>query len=70
METTTIALSKELKNKISEFGVKGETFSMILERLLKSAHERLLSDVLFNEEGFIPIEEAMAEAKRKWPKSK
>lgn len=70
MEMTTIAISKELKNKIGEFGNKGETFSAILERLVKSAQKRLLQDLLFNEEGFIPIEEAMAEAEKKWPKSK
>ena len=70
MENTTIALSKELKEKISEFGNKGETFSDILLRLYNSAVQRQLHDFLFNEKGFIPIEQAIAEAEKKWPKSK
>ena len=68
MENTTIAVSKELKEKISEFGNKGETFSDILLRLLKSAEQRLLQDVLMSREGCITIEEAIAEANKRWPK--
>jgi len=67
MDMTTIALSKKLKNKISEFGNKGETFSDILERLYKSALQRQLHDLFFNEEEFVPIEEAIAEAEKRWP---
>ena len=68
MEMTTIALSKELKNKISEFGNKGETFSDILKKLVESAEQRLFYDVLMSEEGCISIEEAIKEANKKWPK--
>ena len=68
MENTTIAITKDLKNRIVEFGNKGETYSQILERLLKSAIERQLHDILMNEEGTISIEEALAKAKKKWQK--
>ncbi len=68
MEKTTIAVSKEVKEKISEFGMKNETFSDILERLLKSAEQRLLQDVLMSREGCVTIEEAIAEAEKKWPR--
>jgi predicted CopG family antitoxin len=68
MENTTIALSKDLKERISEFGNKGENFSDILERLLKSAEQRLLHDILMSKEGCISIEEAIKEAEEKWPK--
>jgi predicted CopG family antitoxin len=70
MENTTIAIRRDLKERIGEFAMKKETYSDVIERLLKSAEQRLLNDVLFNEEGFIPIEQAIAEAKKKWPKSK
>ena len=70
MEHTTIAITKDLKEKIKEFGNKGETFDDILLKLYKSAVERQLNDILFNEAGFIPIEVGMDEAKKKWPKSK
>ena len=70
MEKTTIAISRDLKEKIKEFGGKGETFDDILSRMYKSAADRQLNDILFNEKGFISIEQARAEANKKWPKSK
>ena len=66
METTTIAIKKETKEKIMEFGSKGETFNGIIERLLKNARERQLHDLLMNEEDTTSIEEAPANAKKRW----
>lgn len=68
METTTIAVTKEVKEKISEFGNKGETYSDILARLVESARKRQIHDLLMNEEGTISIEEALEEAKKRWRK--
>ena len=68
METTTIAITKEVKDSIINLGNKGETYSEILRRLLKSARERQLHDLLMNEEGTISIEEALTHAKKKWQK--
>jgi len=69
METTTIAITKEVKEKISEFGKKGESYSDILLKLYNSAVQRQLHDLLFNEEGCITIEQAMKDAKeKKWSK--
>ncbi|MBI2043703.1 hypothetical protein HYT25_04920 [Candidatus Pacearchaeota archaeon] len=70
MEHTTIAIKKDLKEKIMEFATKKESYSDVIERLLESAKERQLHDLLFNGKGFIPIKQAMAEARKKWPKSK
>jgi len=68
MENTTIAITKDVKAGIIELGNKGETYSEILRRLLKSARERQLHDILMNEEGTISIEEALTNAKKKWQK--
>jgi len=68
MEFTTIAVRKDLKERIQEFGNKGETFSDILLKLVKSAEQRLLQDILMSENGCITIEEAIEEAEKKWPK--
>jgi len=70
MEITTIAVKKEIRDKISEFGMKGETFSDVLERLLKSAQQRMLHDILMNTSDCFTIEEARRELNKKWPKSK
>ena len=68
MENTTIAITKEVKEGIVELGNKGETYSEILRRLLKSARERQLHDLLMNEEDTISVEEALTKAKKKWQK--
>ena len=66
MEQTTIALPKPLKQEIGEFGFKGEKYSDILVRLLKSAKERQLQDLLMDETGTISISEALAKSKKRW----
>jgi len=68
MNTTTIAITTEIKEKIQEFGNKGETYSEIISRLLDSARKRQLHDLLMNEENTISIEEALDDAKKRWQK--
>ena len=68
METTTIAITREIKEKMMELGNKGETYSEIIERLIKSARERQLSDLLMDEENTISIDEALQNAKKRWQK--
>jgi len=65
---TTIAISMSIRNRIKEFGMKGETYDEILTRLLTSAEERMLRDLLMSEKGCITIEEARARAEKKWQK--
>jgi len=67
MEMTTIALPKVIKERIREFGMMGENYSDVILRLLESARERRLQDFLMSSDGCVPIEDAIAEAKRKWP---
>jgi predicted CopG family antitoxin len=68
METSTIAVTNDVKARIREFGNKGETYSEILLKLVESARERQLHDLLFNEENTITIESALEKAKKKWQK--
>ena len=70
METTTIQLSKETKEKISSFGVKGESYDIILRRIYTLAIKEQLRNFLLSSEGTISIEEARRELDKKWPKSK
>jgi len=68
METTTIAIKKELREKIIEFGLKGETYSDIIERILESAKKRQIQDLLMDEKGFVHVKDALERAKAKWQK--
>ena len=67
MALTTISLYPKLKEQISEFGNAGESFPQVLEKLLKSANERLFHDFIMSQDS-IPIEEALKRAERKWCK--
>jgi len=68
MDITTIQLNKETKNKISSFGVKGESYDVILKRIYALAVKEQLREFLMSDEGFIPIEDAIKEAEKLWPK--
>jgi len=65
---TTISIPKELCERIKEFGSKGETYSDVIARLYESAKERQLHDLLMSEKGTIPVEKALAKAKKTWQK--
>jgi hypothetical protein len=68
MEITTIQLSKETKEKISTFGLKGESYDQIIKRIYSLAVKEQLREFLMSDEGYIPIEDAIKEADKKWPK--
>jgi len=65
---TTIQLSKETKDKISSFGVKGESYDEILKRVFSLAVKEQLRDFLMSSEGFISIDEAIEKHNKKWQK--
>jgi len=69
MTTTTIQLSKETRDKISSFGMKGESYDAIIKRIYDYAvKEQLRHFLMAEDKDFIPIEEAIKEADKKWPK--
>ena len=63
---TTIAISTQIRDEIKEFGNKGETYDNILEKILKSAKERQLQDLLMNTNDSIKASDALKKAKKKW----
>ena len=68
MENTTIQLSKKTKEKISSFGAKGESYDQILKRIYSLAVKEQLREFFMSDEGFVPIEDAIKEAEKKWPR--
>lgn len=63
---TTIAISNKVKETINEYGKKGESYSEIISRLLKSAKKRQLQDLLMDEKNTVPVGEALEKAKKKY----
>ena len=70
MEISTIQLSKQMKEKISLFGMKGESYDEILRRIYALAVKEHLREFLLSSEDTISIEEARKELDKKWPRSK
>jgi hypothetical protein len=68
MGITTIQLSKETRDKICSFGLKGESYDEILKRIYSLAVKEQLRNFLMSDEGFISIEDAIKEADKKWPR--
>lgn len=67
-ENTTIQVSRRVRDQISTFGLKGESFDTILKRLYKLAVKNQLKEFLMSSENSIPIEDAIKEADKRWPK--
>lgn len=65
--TTTIQIRNETKEKIRTFGIKGESYDIIINRLYDMAIKQQLREFLFSKKG-IPIDEAIARAKKRWQK--
>ena len=70
MEITTIQLSKETKDKISSFGVKGESYDKILKRIYSLAVKEQLKEFLLSDEDTISLQDARKELDKKWSRSR
>lgn len=68
MDITTIQLSKETRDKISSFGLKGESYDTIIKRIYSLAVKEQLRTFLLSSENTISIEEARKELNKKWQK--
>ncbi len=66
MQNTTIAINSQVKEEMQQFGTKGESYSEIILKLIKSARERQLNDLLMDEKDTVSIGEALANAKKRW----
>jgi len=62
---TTIQIDHETKERLKSFGSKGETYQDIIKRLYDIAVRQQLRELL-NSKNAIPIDEAIAQFKRKW----
>ena len=66
--TTTLSVTEDIREKIKEFGSKGETYSDILARLIEAAQEQQLRALLMDTKGTSPVREALARARKRWQK--
>lgn len=65
---STIQLTQETKHLISSFGTKEDSYEEIIKRMYKLALKEQLREFLLSSENTIPIDEAIARARKKWQK--
>jgi len=63
---TTISIPTEMREQLKEFGKKGERYSDIISRLLKSARDRQIHDILMDDSDTIPVRDALRKARKRW----
>ena len=67
---TTIQISMETKDLINTFGNKEDTYDDIVRRLYDFAVKQQLKEFLYSSKNSVPIDEAIKEIEKKWPRSK
>ena len=55
MDITTIQLSRETKDKIASFGIKGESYDEIIKRIYSLAVKEHLRNFLMSDEGLFQL---------------
>ena len=70
MGNTTIQLSNEMKEKIASFGMKHESYEVILRRMFDLAVKEQLRDFLMSSENCISLDDFEKEVNTQWPMSK
>ncbi|MBU0979372.1 MAG: hypothetical protein KJ709_01080 [Nanoarchaeota archaeon] len=67
--TTTISISTELREKIRNLGRAGDSYEDVINRMYELTRKNLLLGYLYDESDSVSIDEALKEARKKWPKS-
>jgi len=67
MAITTIQLKVETKDKISSFGMKGESYDKILERIYSMAVKTQFRELLMNSKNTVSLDDFGKEINKKWP---
>ncbi|MFP4112401.1 MAG: hypothetical protein ACLFPQ_01735 [Candidatus Woesearchaeota archaeon] len=66
--TTTIAISEDLKEKIRNLGRTGDSYEDVIRKMYEVAKKNILMSYLYDTSDSVPIDEAISDAKKKWPK--
>ena len=66
---TTISLSEEMKGKPKHLGKAGDSYDYIIRRMYEATKKQLLMQYLYDDSDSIGIDEAVENARKRWPKS-
>ncbi len=65
---TTIAISNEMKEKLRTLGRAGDSYDDIIRKIYDFASSNLLLNYLYDESDSVPIDQAIAKARKTWRK--
>ena len=66
---TTISISFGLKEKLRNLGRAGDSYEDVIKRMYELTRKNLLTAYLYDLSDSVTIDEAIAEARKKWQKS-
>jgi len=66
---TTISITTEMKEKLRNLGRSGESYDDIIRRMYDVSIAQMLRSYLYDTSDSVTIDEALKEAKGRWPKS-
>ncbi|MFH1175020.1 MAG: hypothetical protein V1725_07860 [archaeon] len=67
---TTISISTALRDKLKNLGRTGESYEDVIARMYEATRKNLLLAYLYDTSDCVSIDEALAEARKRWPKSR
>ncbi|MBT4539282.1 hypothetical protein HOI26_05955 [Candidatus Woesearchaeota archaeon] len=65
---TTISISRELKDKIRNMGRAGDSYEDVIRKMYELTSKQIILNFLYDTSDSVPIDDAISEAKNKWPK--
>lgn len=66
---TTISISTELRDKLRNLGRVGDSYEDVIRRMYEMTRKNLLLAYLYDTADSVSIDEALAEARKRWQKS-
>ena len=65
---TTIHVEESTKKKLWSFGIKGESYNDIINKIYSMAVKEQLHEFLMSSDNTLSISEAIAQSKKRWSK--
>ena len=66
---TTISLSEEMREKLKHLGKAGDSYDDIVRRMYEATKKNLIMQYLYDDSDSVGIDEAIKDARKRWPKS-
>ncbi len=66
---TAVSISDGMKGKLKNLGRAGDSYEDVIRRMYEATRKNIMMAYLYDESDSICMDEAIAEARKKWPES-